>query len=273
MSGNIKKIEVIPLWDESEVKPDADGFKPVMEIYQSHTQDVKGAVVICPGGGYGHRAWHEGELIARHFNAHGLHAFVVQYRVTPNHHPKPLDDVSRAVRLVRLNAEKWLVNPDKIAVCGFSAGGHLAASSGVLASPGNPDAENPVDRISSRPNAMILCYAVLSSDPEIYHQGSFKNLLGEDHSEEEANAVSMEKQVDENTPPAFLWHTAEDPGVPAINSLRFAEALGKHKIPYELHVFPEGRHGLGLAQENPHVAVWFDLCCRWLKTMDWGNTF
>ena len=247
--------------------PQSD-FIPTLDCYPIQTSTAKGAVLICPGGGYGNRAAHEGKDIAEAFNAQGIHAFVVQYRVSPNRHPAPLADVSRALRIIRANATTWHVNPNHIAVCGFSAGGHLTASLGVHHASNIPGADDDIDKQSNQPNALILSYAVISAG-EFKHQGSFKNLLGEDAPSDLTEFMSLEKQVTETTPPTFLWHTAEDAGVPAENSMLFAQALSKHNIPYELHIFPNGRHGLGLATELPNVATWFDLSVTWLKNMGW----
>lgn len=247
--------------------PQSD-FIPTLDLYPIQTNEPKGAILICPGGGYANRAAHEGKNIAEAFNAQGLHAFVVQYRVAPNQHPAPLADVSRALRIIRANATQWLVNPNHIAVCGFSAGGHLTASLGVHHASDIPGAGDGIDKQSNRPDALILSYPVISSG-EFRHKGSFNNLLGENASEKMIAFMSLENQVTQNTPPTFLWHTAEDAGVPAENSMLFAQALSKHNIPYELHIFPNGRHGLGLAPELPNVAAWFDLCVTWLKNMGW----
>lgn len=260
--------EKLLLW-EGEENVESAGPMSCMFPYLLETDEPLGAVVICPGGGYGHLADHEGEPVAKKFNEFGFHAFVVHYHVAPARHPLPLMDIQRAIRIVRYNAHKWLVKTDKIAVCGFSAGGHLACSSGVHFDEGDPDEDNPLDRINSRPDAMILCYPVISSR-EFAHLGSFENLLGEDPSEDDLKEMSLEIQVSEETPPTFLWHTADDAGVPVENSLLFATALRQHKVPCELHVFPEGNHGLGLAEACPNIAVWPDLCATWLKNMNWG---
>ncbi len=254
----------IKLWDNI---PEGD-FCPTIDLYPIETDAPRGAVLICPGGGYSHRADHEGEDVARKFNASGLHAFVLQYRVAPNRHPSPLEDAIRAIRIIRSNAKNWKVDPDHVAVCGFSAGGHLAASLGVHYERGHSHAEEMLDQIGSRPDAMILSYAVISSG-EFRHNGSFENLLGKDAPEELMEKMSLEKQIDAETPPAFLWHTADDAGVPVENSLLFAKQLSKHNIPFELHVYEQGRHGLGLAPEDPHVASWFEHCREWLKRRGW----
>jgi acetyl esterase/lipase len=265
----MNECKTIPIWGEN-VKPEhsADDFIPTLDMYPLETDTPKGAVLVFPGGGYSHRAEHEGVNIARAFNEKGIHAFVLQYRVHPNLHPAPLNDAIRAIRIIRSKAEELKIKSDKIAVCGFSAGGHLTGSLGVHYEQGDPSASDPLKQIDSRPDALILCYAVNSSG-EFAHQGSFKNLLGENASPDMREKMSLEKQVDANTPPTFLWHTAEDPGVPVENSLLFAKELSKHNVPFELHVYEKGRHGLGLAPDLPRVATWFELCSAWLIEREW----
>lgn len=267
MSDN---VDMMPLWDgEPPCSSKDDDFKPYMEIHKVETDNAVGAVMVCPGGGYGHRAEHEGKTIAEAFNSKGIHAFVVHYRVSPHRHPAPLLDASKAIRIVRANAREWKVKPDKIAVCGFSAGGHLACSLGVLYGLDDLKIGDELESISNRPDAMILSYAVISSDKPHRHEGSFKNLLGEEMTAEELHKMSPEKHVDDATPPAFLWHTAEDPGVSVENALIFGQALNRNKIPFEAHIFPFGRHGLGLAYDMPRVAQWFGHCVDWLLEMNW----
>ncbi|MDT8390152.1 MAG: alpha/beta hydrolase [Lentisphaeria bacterium] len=254
----------LPLWDTMPRASSEDNFDPFIDVYPAPGKNAAGCVLICPGGGYGGRAAHEGEPIAQAYNDHGLTAAVVHYRVSPNRHPAPLLDVSRAIRLLRKNASQWKVCPDKIAVLGFSAGGHLAATSGVFYD--SPDLKGHDELpFSNRPDALILCYPVITSEPPFAHQGSYKNLLGQDADTAARARMAPDQHVSADTPPTFLWHTAEDAGVPPENSMLFAMSLSRHKIPYELHVFPEGRHGLGLAPENAHTAQWHALSVKWLK--------
>lgn len=261
--------EHLPLWEghPPASAPDSD-FCPWLDLYPLEGERVRGAVLVCPGGGYVGRAQHEGQPIAACYNAAGFHAFVLQYRVAPNHHPAPLLDVSRALRLVRYNAAAWRVDPDHIAVCGFSAGGHLTASLGVHYGLNLLNVGDGLDAVSCRPDALVLGYPVISS-ASFAHVGSFKNLLGAEPDPELLALMSLENQVTAETPPAFLWHTAEDGGVPVENSLAFAGALSEADVPFELHVYPKGRHGLGLAKEDPHVATWMDLSIGWLRQMGW----
>ncbi|MFD0674591.1 alpha/beta hydrolase [Cohnella sp. GCM10027633] len=223
-----------------------------------------GAVIVCPGGGYGTRAGHEGEPIAEWLRGAGITAFVLRYRVQPNRHPAPLLDVQRAIRTVRSRAPEWNVDPDKIAVLGFSAGGHLTASAATKHDEGDPGAADPIDRASSRPNHVVLCYPVISFD-RFGHEGSRDNLLGEAASD--ANKVSehsLDEKVAADTPRAFLWHTSDD-RVKVENSLAFATALARHGIPFDLHVYDEGVHGLGLAEGEERIRTWTSLCESWLS--------
>lgn len=245
-------------------------FIPTLDLYTLGAGAPKGAVIVCPGGGYANRAAHEGEDIARRFNELGFHAFVVQYRVAPDRFPAPQQDLFRAVKLVRSRAAEWKIKPDKIAVCGFSAGGHLAASSGTLFDEVLFAAGDEADKYPQKPNALILCYPVISSG-EHGHSGSFDNLLGAGADPELREKYSLEKRISAETPPTFLWHTGEDPAVPVENSLFWCLGLRKYKIPFELHVFPEGAHGQGLGRDDkvPELRVWPELCATWLRKMQW----
>ncbi len=259
------RIKTLDLWPgEPPYSSPDDDFRPWLDLYPLDAPDARGAVLVCPGGGYNHRAPHEAEPIARRFNACGFHAFVVHYRVSPHRHPAPLLDASRALRLIRAHTGEWRVYPARIAVCGFSAGGHLTASLGVHYGMDVLNTGDAFDAISARPDALILAYPVITSG-RFAHRGCFETLLGPDAAPELLRTMSLERQVTPETPPTFLWHTAEDGGVPVENSLLFAAALRKHNVPFELHVYPHGRHGLGLAPEDAHVATWAELCCEWLR--------
>ncbi|HOZ48154.1 MAG TPA: alpha/beta hydrolase [Candidatus Hydrogenedentes bacterium] len=263
------EVEKIPLWPGEPPGSDVkDDFRPWIEPYLVDAEKARGAVLVCPGGGYGGRADHEAAPIAQRFNKGGLNAFVVHYRVAPHRHPAPLYDAARAVRLVRSRAEEWNVLSDHIAILGFSAGGHLVGSLATHFGDATPPKKDEIDALSARPDAVVMCYPVVSSG-ELGHRGSFNNLLGADASPEMLEYMSLEKQVTKDTPPIFLWHTATDEGVPVENSLMMAQALRNARVPFELHVYPEGQHGLGLAPDSPHVATWTELCLQWLYTMGW----
>lgn len=222
------------------------------------------AVIVLPGGGYGFRADHEGEPVARWLNTLGITAFVLDYRVSPYRHPAPLEDAQRALRYVRSRAVEWKIDPARLGILGFSAGGHLASSAGTHYDAGHADSPDPVERESSRPDFMVLCYPVISLG-EYRHDGSRVNLLGSEPSEVDVALLSNELQVTPDTPPAFLWHTSDDQAVPVENALLFAGALSRNKVPFELHTFQSGPHGLGLALEHPEAQTWTKLCARWLK--------
>ncbi len=262
-------IDRIMLWEGQPPasSPDSD-FLPYLELYPAEGRTPRGAVLVCPGGGYTNRAPHEQAPIALKYREAGFHAFVLQYRVSPNYHPAPLMDVSRALRLIRQNADAWGVDPGHIAVCGFSAGGHLTASIGVHYGMEVLATGDALDAISCRPDALILCYAVISAK-SFGHAGSFSNLLGPNPSTASLALMSLEDHVTPDTPPAFLWHTADDPVVPVANSFAFAEALSAAGVPFELHIYPSGPHGLGLAEATPHIASWTALSAEWLREMGW----
>jgi len=257
------------LWEDEEYEAKGeDGFRPWLDPYPLSTARALGAVLVCPGGGYRTRAPHECAPIAERFNRAGFHAFVVHYGVAPRFHPAPIRDASRALRMIRHNARRWNVSPRHVAVCGFSAGGHLAACLGVHYDKEWLRGDRPVDQASNRPDALVLSYAVLTTG-EFGPPAHWPNLLGPDPSEEAMRTVSLERHVTDKTPPAFLWHTVEDAMVPVENSMIFAQALRRHGVPFELHIYPRGRHGLALAPQDEHVASWAPLCCQWLQGMDW----
>lgn len=235
------------------------------------------AVLICPGGGYSFVSDREAEPVALAFVAQGFNAFVLNYEVAPAvKHPQPLLDISRAMCIIRENAEKWHTDADKIAVCGFSAGGHLAASLGVFWKEKYIQEHLGISEGMNRPNALILCYPVITSQMGIAHRESFYNLLGENQDESVYEKMSLEKFVSKDTPTAFIWHTFDDNAVPVDSSLLFAESMRKNNISFELHIFPSGVHGLSLCNErtgncdahiNEHVGKWFPLCIHWLKNI------
>ncbi|HEX5323702.1 MAG TPA: alpha/beta hydrolase [Capsulimonadaceae bacterium] len=255
------------LWPEGapHAKGGEEDHRPWLDCSPLRGAEPAPAVVVCPGGGYGMRADHEGRPVAKWLNSLGIAAFVCHYRVAPYKNPAPLLDAQRAIRTVRASAGEWNIDPERVGILGFSAGGHLAATAGTHFDSGDPSANDPIDRQSSRPSLMILCYPVITFT-EYRHHGSMINLIGEDAPEDLRHFLSGEKQVTEQTPPAFLWHTADDAGVPVQNSLLMADALSRNGVPFALHVFQRGRHGLGLAEEELDVAQWTTLCAGWLKT-------
>lgn len=236
---------------------------PEITPYIPENKKTDGAVVIFAGGGYQHRAPHEGKGYAEFLCSKGICAFDVAYRVAPNNFPAPLFDARYAVKWVRENAAKYGIDKNKIAVMGSSAGGHLAAMVSTYTKPiGAEEVDNIEDYL---PNAQILCYPVIvnSVDNDYSHKGSYQNLLGE-VTLQSARNVDPVLNVDNTTPQSFIWHTAEDTCVDMQNSLDYASRLHKEKIPVELHIFPEGHHGLGLAADRPHVAQWSGLLINWI---------
>ncbi len=249
-----------------------------LETYVTSSIDgiaPRSAILVLPGGGYGHLADHEGEKIALQYFAAGINAFVLHYSVTDNtenlKHPMPLVDASNAMKHIKSNAKKYNINPDKVFVLGFSAGGHLASTLGTIwHRPEVYENAEPMEYGYNKPCGMILCYPVISSG-ELGHKGSFQNLLGENPKVEEYKALSSELNVDERTCPAFLWHTAKDNVVPVENTLLMAAALSKQKIPFEVHIYPFGEHGFGYPDEygkkgeDSHMATWMPLSIEWIK--------
>ncbi len=259
-----------PLWPAKGAAVSGDpADQPTLTPYLPATGIAREAIIVCPGGGYGRLAPHEGEPIAQWLNGLGIAAFVLRYQVAPHRHPTPLGDAQRAIRLVRQRGAEWGLASSRVGILGFSAGGHLTASAGVFHDPGDPASADPIERVSSRPDVLILCYPVITFG-DFRHQGSTDNLLGPEATAASRDAVSLERQVGAATPPAFIWHTADDAAVPVEHSLLFGGALRRHEIPFELHVYPHGRHGLGLAEEEPLVAGWTTLCASWLATQGFG---
>lgn len=264
----MKTGKSILLWKEV---PQVDGIFPkeipVLNCYQAQGDYKKrGSVIIFPGGGYVGRAAHEGITIANWLNYLGINAYVAHYRVAPHRHPAPLMDGQRAIRIVRNLHDMEEQENRKIGVIGFSAGGHLACCVATMHNRKYYEPVDELDKLSCRPDAAIFCYPVASLG-KYTHEGSKKNLLGEHSEIELQKEMSPENAVDKDTPPCFLWHTAEDNGVPSQNSLIFALALADHKIPYELHIYPRGPHGLGTINvEHQEVCMdWTQACQKWLR--------
>ena len=218
----------------------------------------KGAVVVVPGGGYAMKADHEGAPIAEMLNEAGISAYVLDYRVHPCHKLAPLSDAKRAIRVVRS------MGYEKVAILGFSAGGHLTCTAAPMYDAGDPASDAPIERLSSRPDQFIPCYAV-ASFIQYTHGGTVQNLLGDErYSIAELKKFSNELRVTPETPEAFIWHTAADQAVPVENSLNLAAAMSKNGVPYELHIFPYGQHGLGLAADFEDVRQWSGLVQKFL---------
>ncbi len=227
-------------------------------------EGAKTAIVLCPGGGYINRSGHEGKAVGEWLNRIGVSVFDLEYRVAPYKAPAGAADVQRAIRVVRREASQYGV--ERIGVMGFSAGGHLAATASVHYDKKLYDETDETDRLSAKPDFSVLCYPVIDMF-EYRHEGSRENLIGANPRKELKEFYSLHLHVTDDTPPAFLWHTAEDSSVPVENSMLYAMALSEHKIPFEYHVYPFGRHGLGLAAGNEHVHQWTEALNRWLMVM------
>lgn len=240
---------------------------PSLTIYPcSLAPAARGTVLVLPGGGYQHLADHEGETVALQLNKKGFHAAVLEYRLAPGYkHPAMIHDAQRGVRMLKAHGKQWGVAPESIAALGFSAGGHLASSLAVHYHKFTCDKDDLAGQFSARPSCAVLCYPVIDMSGRFGHSGSCKNLLGNDPDPQLADLLSTDQQVNENIPPTFLWHTADDPAVSVENSLAFAKACHDHKVPVELHVYESGPHGLGLATDNPPVNGWFDCAAGFLN--------
>ncbi len=271
--GVAAEPETVRLWDQSA--PLATGQEekdqPKLLVYLPPSDNATGmSVVICPGGGYGNLAMdHEGHQIARWLNSFGVAGAILDYRHRGKGygHPAPMLDVQRAIRTVRHRAPQWKLDPQRVGVMGFSAGGHLASTAATHFDHGDTEAQDPVDRLSCRPSFAILCYPVIAFDQPYTHRGSQRNLLGDDADAQLVRLMSNEQQVTAETPPTFLWHTAEDKGVPPENSIVFFMALRRAGVDGELHVFQRGRHGVGLAADIPGTSRWPELCRTWLEQL------
>ena len=262
-----------PLWPNAApgALGDKDADVPTLTPFLPAADKASGAaVVICPGGGYGGLAIsYEGMDVGAWMAKRGVAGFVLKYRVTPYKHPIPLQDAQRALRTVRARAKEWGVDPARVGVLGFSAGGHLASTAATHFDDGKLDAVDPIERASCRPDFAVLCYPVITFKPPHTHMGSRINLLGKDANEKLVESLCNDEQVTDKTPPTFLFHTADDNVVPVKNSLLFFEALHKAKVPAELHVYEHGRHGVGLAPNEPALSSWPALLETWMKTHGW----
>lgn len=264
-----KPVCVVPLWEEGSSHHSRNPMeRPRLEVYQPPAS--KGpvpAVLVCPGGGYAFRAPHEAAPVAQFFAQHGLVGVVCHYRVAPQRHPAPFADVARAMRVMRRLAPDLGVDPERIALMGFSAGGHVAAMVATRPDLYHDPEDDLVGTFSARPARVILAYPVISMMEDV-HTGCLENLLGPESDPALRLALSADRWVTPETPPAFLFHTADDAGVRATHSLRYAAACHAQGVPVEFHLFAHGPHGVGLAQGNPALEIWPNLLLNWLS--DWG---
>lgn len=265
----------IPLWVNGApgARGEADADRPTLTVYAPFVRSrgpdtVDTAVIVAPGGSYAHLAAnHEGRQVANWLNALGVTAFVLKYRVGPRyHHPIELGDAQRAIRLVRARAAEFFVSPERIGMMGFSAGGHLTATAATHFDAGNPAAADPIDRMSSRPDFIILGYPVISMNAPYVHTTSRSMLLGDHPDAKLLDSLSAELQVTAQTPPAFLFSTSADATVQVENSVLFYQALHKAGVPAELHIFEKGPHGIGLDLQDAVLGEWPTLLANWLRS-------
>ncbi len=262
------------LWSQGApgAKGEKDADKPTLTIHLPPEQKTTGCgVVICPGGGYGHLAIEkEGHEVAAWLNSFGAAGFVLKYRHrgTGYGHPAPLQDAQRAVRMVRMRAKDWGVDPSRIGILGFSAGGHLASTVGTHFQKDRraPAPTDALSQVSCRPDFMILLYPVISFTKPVCHRGSRKNLLGSDPDQALVVSLSNELQVTPETPPTFLVHADDDTGVPPENSICFYLALRKAKVQAEMHIYQVGGHGFGLRNQRHPVSSWPIRCADWMRS-------
>jgi acetyl esterase/lipase len=265
------KIEL--LWPSGApgAKGNKDGDKPSLTICLPPKKTATGAaVVICPGGGYGHLSMdREGQQTADWLNSIGVAGFILKYRHggVGYGHPAPLQDAQRAIRIVRSRAKEWDLDPERVGIIGFSAGGHLASSAGTHFQKNYYDAKEAIDKISCRPDFMILIYPVITLDDSFTHSGSKQNLLGENPNAELVENLSNEKQVTPETPPTFLVHTNQDTVVPAENSIHFYLALRKAGVPAEMHIYLKGPHGSAIEKNFGLVSTWPERCADWMNVL------
>jgi len=267
-------LDPIPLWPDKApgALGDADHDKPTITPYLPPSEKATGAaIVICPGGGYGGLAAHEGPGYAEYLSQQGIACFVLKYRLGSKgyRHPIMLGDAARAVRLVRSRVAEWKLDPARIGIMGSSAGGHLTTTLLTHFDAGKPNNTDVVERQSSRPDLGIVCYGVITLG-EFTHQGSKKNLLGENPDPALVENLSNEKQVSKDTPPCFVWSTLEDKAVPVENSMQFVAALRKNGVPFDFHIYEKGPHGIGLSQGKNGIAPddvhpWAKDLLFWLK--------
>jgi len=269
---NFRETGEQTIFDTADIVVVRNVQKPDIAVYLPSKNNATGeAVVVCPGGGYGILAYDwEGSDIARWLNSKGIAAFVLKYRLPGSSsnivpYKSPLMDAQRAMRLVRFHAEKWNVDPGKVGVMGFSAGGHLASTLSTHFDRGDPGNDDPVERESCRPDFSVLVYPVISFTGEYTHVGSRENLLGKDADPELVEHFSNELQVTGDTPPAILIHSGDDQAVPVENSIVYYHALQKKGIKSEMHIYPYGGHGFSLAIGRGYLSTWPDRVIEWIR--------
>ena len=284
LAGNISAAQIAStkstelLWPDGApgAKGNEDGDKPTLTICLPDKETATGtAIVICPGGGYGHLSMdREGQQIADWLNSIGVAGFILKYRHggVGYGHPAPLQDAQRAIRIVRNRAEEWGINPQRIGIMGFSAGGHLASSAGTHFQNNYYEPKDAIDKMSCRPDFMVLLYPVITMEDAYTHKGSKRNLLGENPDPQLVENLSNEKQVTDKTPPTFLVHSSQDTTVPAENSVFFYLALRKAGVPAEMHIYQNGSHGTAIEKKFGVISTWPERCTEWMKVRGLLNT-
>ena len=271
MSYAQEKIFIYPATE----KVTHDGFDkepPFIEYFKANADSANGsAILVCPGGGYGHLAdQHEGADIAKFYNQYGFDAFVLHYRLNNgaqqgHRYPAQYNDVTTAMRLIKSRAKEWKLDPEKIGIIGFSAGGHLASTGGTMIKAANKKSKIILEQWSSRPSFMMLIYPVISLSSKYAHRGSAENLLGKNPDFSLLDSLSTQNRVSAQTPPTFLVHSTDDNAVPPENSVMFYEALRKESIPSSLHIYDHGGHGYGMAPKDKVLNTWPLLSIKWLE--------
>ena len=268
---NYRETGEVTIWDTADIVRVRNVHKPDIAVFLPLKKNATGeAVVICPGGGYGILAYDwEGSDIARWLNSRGIAAFVLKYRLPGSKsnivpHKSPILDAQRAMRIVRSNAVVWNIDPGKIGIMGFSAGGHLASTLSTHYDAGDSSNPDPVEQVSCKPDFSVLVYPVISFTEDFQHSGSRINLLGKDADEELVKYYSNELQVNKDTPPAILIHSDDDKGVPVENSIAYYKALRANNVSSELHIYPYGGHGYSLAIGKGHLSTWPDRVIEWI---------
>jgi len=272
LSCSVAKVndaeKTIILWADgapNAVGKSANDIPTLTPFLPSKEKATGAAIIVCPGGGYGHLADHEGKPVAEWLNSIGITAFILKYRIARRYqHPAPLHDVARAIRTVRARAKEWNLDPARIGILGFSAGGHLASTVGTKFDSGKPDASDLIEHVSSKPDLMILIYPVITMRDKT-HADSKAHLLGSNPSPELVALLSNDEQVTKDTPPTFLVHTADDAVVPVENSLLFVSALRNAGVPFEFHIYERGQHGFALGDNDPTLSSWTGRCADWLR--------
>ena len=251
-----------PLFDEK-----IEQEEPSIVEYLVDSQEPRGAVIVCAGGAYCGRTYHESVPVAKMLNDAGFNAFVLNYRLCPYSYPAMLYDIQRAIRVVRYRAKEFNINPEKIGVMGFSAGGHLCIMAMEKFDVQFPPYDE-IDKISCRPDAAVLCYPVVSllQIPDGSPRTS-RSLFGGVYNPELAKELTGEFNVNDNNPPVFIWHTSDDEAVNVTNSMKLGMALREKNIQFEMHIYPHGKHGLGLAEGDEVVSRWANEACDWLKRL------